>query len=191
MRRLVVQSNLEGRRSRPSRRPRPIDTGHLGGPGGALVPLLDRLPSHTHLCWAPWKLSLVDLARRPPSYVPQSCAPLSNSPIRRLCEAALSPRSAKAGSDAFPCSILSARSIRPLCGRLVWDCHAGAPRLALYIHTALVRFAFRAPISPTYQPNLAARSRGLLDVGAFGGPCKAGRAWLVLESEACHTSPSI
>ena len=133
----------------------------------------------------------LDLARRPPSYVPQSCAPLSNSPIRRLYEAALSPRSARDGSDAFPYSILSARSIRPLCGLLMRDCHARAPRLALYIHIALVRFSFRAPISPTYQPNLAARSRGLLDVGAFGGPCKAGRAWLVLESEACYTSPSI
>ena len=76
-----------------------------------------RLTSHTHLCWLPWKLSLLDLARRPPSHVPRPCAPLSNNPIRRLYEVNLSPRSARAGSDASPYRILAARPIRPLCGR--------------------------------------------------------------------------
>ena len=117
MRRLVVQSNLGGRWSCPASLPRPINTGIFGVPGEPLVPLLDRLTSHMHLRWTPWKRSLVDLARRPPSHVPRSCAPLSNNPIRRLYEAALSPRSAWACSGASPYSILSARSIRPLCGR--------------------------------------------------------------------------
>ena len=142
------------------------------------------LPRPGRFCSWTWRA-------RPPSHQPLPCGPLSNRNITHVYAAALSPRSARAGSDAFPYSILSARSIRPLHGLLMRDCHARAPRLALYIHIALVRFSFRAPISPTYQPNLAARSRGLLDVGAFGGPCKAGRAWLVLESEACYTSPSI
>ena len=59
------------------------------------------------------------------------------------------------------------------------------------IHLALLRFQFRVPIRPTYQPNLSARSLGLLDAGAFSGPCKAGRAWLVLESQACDSFPTV
>ena len=70
-------------------------------------------------------------------------------------------------------------------------CHARAPRLVFGIHLALLHFSFRAPISPTYQPSLTAQSLGLLDAGAFSGPRKAGRAWRMLESQACYRSPSV